>query len=150
MLLTAMHVYDVLSNPYDCSWNLKDVNAAAIDYNFLLFTDFPVNYAILVVRYSVDLNSWRMKGGIHGLKVSQASLILVGVVCATALVFYLTNTTFLASFFPSGSGILQLKRENSSLQAEMKEAESPGSLQIEPAVKSGNTANVISDKGGRI
>ncbi|GFP79456.1 protein trichome birefringence-like 16 [Phtheirospermum japonicum] len=49
-----------------------------------------------------------MKGGIQGLKVSQVSLILIGLVCVTVLAFAWTKTTFLTSFVPSQSRVLQL------------------------------------------
>ncbi|KAL3623577.1 hypothetical protein CASFOL_032393 [Castilleja foliolosa] len=55
-----------------------------------------------------------MKGGIQGLKVSQVSLILIGLVCFTVLAFAWTKTTFLTSFVPSQSRALQLDPDTSA------------------------------------
>ncbi|XP_057806615.1 protein trichome birefringence-like 14 isoform X2 [Salvia miltiorrhiza] len=49
-----------------------------------------------------------MKGGIQGLKISQVSLILIGLVCMTVLVLAWTKTSFLAAFIPSPNRILPL------------------------------------------
>ncbi|KAH6798583.1 TRICHOME BIREFRINGENCE-LIKE 16 [Perilla frutescens var. frutescens] len=49
-----------------------------------------------------------MKGGIQGMKVSQVSLILIGLVCTTVLVLAWTKTSFLTAFIPSQSRVLQL------------------------------------------
>ncbi|KAL3625291.1 hypothetical protein CASFOL_030745 [Castilleja foliolosa] len=54
-----------------------------------------------------------MKGGIR-LKVSQVSLILIGLVCITVLAFAWTKTTFLTSFVPSQSSVLQLDLDASA------------------------------------
>ncbi|KAG6387560.1 hypothetical protein SASPL_152752 [Salvia splendens] len=49
-----------------------------------------------------------MKGGLQGLKISQVSLILIGLVCTTVLVLAWTKTSFLEAFIPSPSRILPL------------------------------------------
>lgn len=91
-----------------------------------------------------------MKGGIQGLKVSQVSLILIALVCATVLALTWTKTTFLTSFIPNQSRVLQLdlddagpgeiSEDNNILaQPKTKEVESFGSSGKEPADESENT-----------
>ncbi|KAL0345010.1 UNVERIFIED_CONTAM: protein trichome birefringence-like 16 [Sesamum radiatum] len=53
-----------------------------------------------------------MKGGIQGMKISQVSLVLIGLVCLTVLALAWTKTTFLTSFIPTQSRVLQLDLEN--------------------------------------
>ncbi|KAL8498266.1 hypothetical protein ACS0TY_021550 [Phlomoides rotata] len=100
-----------------------------------------------------------MKGGIQGLKVSQVSLILIALVCATVLALTWTKTTFLTSFIPNQSRALQLDLDNASpgeisedtnisAQPKTKEVESFGSSGVEPADESESTEIVkITNKG---
>ncbi|KAK4432792.1 protein trichome birefringence-like 16 [Sesamum alatum] len=98
-----------------------------------------------------------MKGGIQGLKISQVSLVLIGLVCLTVLALAWTKTTFLTSFIPTQSRVLQLDLEagpkeilvgyNNSVQTETKQ-ESLSSSGTEVAVERENIENVATtDKG---
>ncbi|XP_051113804.1 protein trichome birefringence-like 14 [Andrographis paniculata] len=87
-----------------------------------------------------------MKGGIKGLKVSQVSLIFIGLLCATLIALASTKPTFLASLIPSQSQVLQLYRgsrqtpkqdNSSSLQTGAQQVRSPSPSQI----GSGDDAN---------
>ncbi|XP_011078115.1 protein trichome birefringence-like 14 isoform X1 [Sesamum indicum] len=99
-----------------------------------------------------------MKGGAQGMKISQVSLVLIGLVCLTVLALAWTKTTFLTSFSPTQSRVLQLDLEegpkeilegkNNSVQTGIKQVESLSSSGTEVAVEMGNTENVaITDKG---
>ncbi|KAG8367137.1 hypothetical protein BUALT_Bualt16G0041400 [Buddleja alternifolia] len=98
-----------------------------------------------------------MKGGIRGLKVSQASFILIGLVCATVLALAWTKTTFLTSFIPTQGLVVQLDigrgkalgGNNNTVQTERTQVESLGSSGIEqPAVERGNTEKLMTTKKG--
>ncbi|XP_051148537.1 protein trichome birefringence-like 16 isoform X2 [Andrographis paniculata] len=69
-----------------------------------------------------------MKGVTQGLKVTQVSFILIGLVCATVLALTWSKTTFLASFIPIQNRVLQLGPEeisgsNTSAHAGLKQVE---------------------------
>ncbi|XP_073290438.1 protein trichome birefringence-like 14 isoform X2 [Primulina huaijiensis] len=98
----------------------------------------------------------RMKRGIYGLKVQQVSFILLGLVCAMMLALTWKKTTFLTSFVPTRSRVLELNRDeadmmeilvgkNSSEQKEGNRYESVGSNGTkETTVERGNSENIIS------
>ncbi|KAL0333684.1 UNVERIFIED_CONTAM: protein trichome birefringence-like 16 [Sesamum angustifolium] len=113
-----------------------------------------------------------MKGGIQGMKISQVSLVLIGLVCLTVLALAWTKTTFLTSFIPTQSRVLQLdlvtsdisgapsfavtekgpkeilEEKNNSVQTGIKQVESLSSSGTEVAIERGNIENVaITDKG---
>ncbi|KAK4483697.1 hypothetical protein RD792_010899 [Penstemon davidsonii] len=81
-----------------------------------------------------------MKGGIHRLKVSQFSLILIGFVCATVLVLAWTKTTLLTSLIPAQGRTLQLDQDVSGPREILKGNDSSAqsdTKQVEPAASSG-------------
>ncbi|EYU28320.1 hypothetical protein MIMGU_mgv1a004005mg [Erythranthe guttata] len=94
-----------------------------------------------------------MKGGIQGLKVSQVSFILVGLVCVTVLILAWTKTTLLTPFIPTQGRSLQLDLDeagpkelldgdSNSTQTQKKQVNSPGSSETPLAVDRGNIENV--------
>ncbi|KZV51285.1 hypothetical protein F511_05626 [Dorcoceras hygrometricum] len=56
-----------------------------------------------------------MKRVINGLKVQQISFILLGLVCAMMLVLTWKRTTFLTSFIPAQSHVLELHRDEADM-----------------------------------
>ncbi|XP_073132284.1 protein trichome birefringence-like 14 isoform X2 [Henckelia pumila] len=97
-----------------------------------------------------------MKRGIYGLKVQQVSFIILGLVCATMLALTWKKTTFLTSFVPTQSRVLELNRDeadvmeilggkNISEQNEGSKYESVGSSGTkEMTVERGNSENTTS------
>ncbi|KAL6519222.1 hypothetical protein OROGR_018542 [Orobanche gracilis] len=73
-----------------------------------------------------------MKGGFQGLRRSQVSLTLIGLVCVTVLAFTWMKTTMLTSFVPSQSRVLQLDLDKAGPGNTLGEGsvDSPGSSGI--------------------
>ncbi|KAL2534398.1 Protein trichome birefringence-like 16 [Abeliophyllum distichum] len=109
-----------------------------------------------------------MKGAFYGLKVTQVSLILIGFVCATVVILAWTKTTFLASFIPSQSRIVQLNPEilpdgtdgassekvlegkNSSKEAERNKLARVGSSSTEYTIKGEHSKDLVTGDGAEI
>lgn len=90
-----------------------------------------------------------MKGGIQGLKISQVSLILIGLVCVTVLVLSWTKTTFLTAFIPSPNRVLQLDLDEAGPGENLKGynlSTQTREKQVEPFASSGGTEPAIAKK----